>query len=493
MFVRGLPSDNFFRTSFTFSNVETKNRILSDKLGIEKYERIIVKNISEMKEYLGEVNRLVETSLSLEAISIKEIRITSYFHRYEELVWMKDVYQIIKTSLFEKIKHNKYSAGKKLVGITLPETFISEVLNFEKMEQYLNQFKIYMILLTIEGGLYNLDREGKVFKILQTYFNNKQKRFYEMLVQKYVYDFYVSVFYDSFGDIDNETIEIVSRFKKLYNNPLYQTNYEFPVNSADTELFIKEADRYYDDLDEKNEEEIIKRIRELSQSFIERMTTPLLMDVQHDILFDMAIEDKIYDEFCKKNGEPEEIFEDFFQQSLYIRLTKQPKMQILKFAEDDLFVDAYYADFEGSESLFWDKKHILYQKNQVQKEYLDIMINIKVVNTRSTVYIGNQYEKYCEKWLLQNGYSDTKRVGKRGNKGIDVLALAPDGSKVGIQCKYLTSGTVRSQDVRLLYSAKEYYDIEKYLMIANRSVAKDAISDMEKLGVVAIILPLTLV
>ncbi len=66
------------------------------------------------------------------------------------------------------------------------------------------------------------------------------------------------------------------------------------------------------------------------------------------------------------------------------------------------------------------------------------------------------YEEIVAEHLRAQGYRKVTTTRKSGDFGADVLAIAPNGDKVCIQCKRY-SGSVGPKAVQEIYAAKKYY------------------------------------
>ncbi len=439
-------------------------------------------------------NTLLESSLSIEDVDNIKYTITNYFYTSDEEKWMKDIYKIITTSSISNVKRHKNYKGK-LVGITLPRPFISEVLSFRNLNDYLNQFKLFMILLFIEKDGYYPDENNKIFLALRRYYHDKQKIINSILIQEYVYHHLVMYGYISSSDhmdahlfLDPNSIEnLIIKIKRLYNNDIKQSSYAFPIISSDIESFIEQAEAIYDDLDDGDEVVIFEKIKTITLDFIYKMIKPL-SDINIDYIFDMVRERSLYLEYLKKSGLEPYKFNDFFMDELYIKLTRQPKMSFLNYICDHS-IDLYFKEHEVNTNFKWQDSNEIYQFNTLQIDYLNHMRKFKNVNKNSSKFKGDEYEKFCELWLQKNGYTYTKIIGQKGDKGIDIKAVNPEGKKVGIQCKYKAKGIISSADIRILHVSKEYHDIEEGLLIANCSISREALKDMEKFKITAFFLP----
>lgn len=76
--------------------------------------------------------------------------------------------------------------------------------------------------------------------------------------------------------------------------------------------------------------------------------------------------------------------------------------------------------------------------------------------------------------LRKLGYSKIHLTPKVGDYGIDVLALSPNGKKVGFQCKRYKNN-VDNKAVQEAYSGKTYYQLEDVYVVTNSHYTQQAI------------------
>jgi len=412
-------------------------------------------------------------------------------------IWMKDIYKVVTTLKPQKPifhKENKFD----LVGISLPQYFISEVLNFPSKEKYLNQFKLYFSIGIIEKNItYEGERDNSKYPItgkLIDFFSNKKKLIYEALIQKYLFRFL-----DYYDDDNNcyigtycELDRFIDEMKNIYNNPLDGTKYSFPISDTDIEDFKKSIDEINDIFEDiKAEEEYFKQIKTKTLEFVYRMIKPIT-NMNIDYIFDMALDYPVqFMSFYKQSEVPIVEFNEFFIDELYEKIAKQPRMSLFQndYPAYCPNIVLYFSNLSNGLNFKWQKENIKHELKRRNIEYIEYFRNKKKTNIRSPKYIGDQYEIYCQKWLRAQGYSKVDIIGGRGDKGLDIIAINVKGEKVGVQCKYKESGTVSSKDIRLLEVSKKYYeDIHELIIFANCPLTCDAIKDMTKLNIVGVTL-----
>lgn len=411
-------------------------------------------------------------------------------------IWMRDVYDVVTTTKPKQpTPYKEYEFD--LVGITLPKYFISEVLNFESKEKYLNQFKLYFILGIIEENIdYAGQRENRKYPItgkLMEFFSKKKKLIYEALIQQYLFRFLdycddKKNCHYSIADLDTFICDI----KNIYNNSLDGTNYSFPISDTDIEDFrssIYEIEDIYDD--NQTDQEYIEQVKNKTIEFIYRLIKPIT-DINIDYIFEMALDyPNQFMTFYEQSNMPIWTYNEFFIDELYEKITKQPRMSLFQDAHpmDYTNIVLYFSNTSSKLNFKWQEKNIKYEPKRGNIEYIEYFKKKKKTNVKSSKYIGDKYEKYCQQWLRVQGCSEVKIIGGRGDKGLDIIAINVKGEKVGVQCKYKESGIVRSQDIRLLDGSKKFYErIDQLMIFSNCPLSRDAIEDMAKLNIVGVTL-----
>lgn len=423
----------------------------------------------------------------------KKYFLTCRPHDSDREIWMRDVYDVVNTSKLKKpIFYKDYDFD--IVGIVLPKYFISEVLNFVSREQYLNQFKLYFILGIIEEDIsYVGERENRKYPItgkLIEFFAKKKKLIYDALIQQYLFRFL------DFYDDEKNSLYFISNLdtficdiKKVYNNPLDGTNYSFPISDTDVEVFIGVIEGIYDN-NEINYE-YLEQVKSKTIEFVYRLIKPIT-DINIDHIFEMALDyPNKYMTFYEQSNMPIWAYNEFFIDELYEKITKQPRMVLFQNMHPTDYPDIvlYFSNSSGKSNFKWQEENIKYEPKRGNIEYIEYFKNKKKINVRSSKYIGDRYEGFCQQWLKREGYSEVKIIGGRGDKGLDIIAINVKSEKVGVQCKYKESGTVTSQDIRLLDASKKFYEgIDQLMIFSNCPLSRDAIEDMMKLNIIGVTL-----
>lgn len=79
---------------------------------------------------------------------------------------------------------------------------------------------------------------------------------------------------------------------------------------------------------------------------------------------------------------------------------------------------------------------------------------------------GLEYEKLVAKKLSTEGYSNVRVTPGSGDHGADILAVAPNGESIAIQCKKYSS-SVGQRAVQEAVAAKDYYKCHRAMVITN--------------------------
>jgi restriction system protein len=96
---------------------------------------------------------------------------------------------------------------------------------------------------------------------------------------------------------------------------------------------------------------------------------------------------------------------------------------------------------------------------------------------------GAQFERYCAMLLETRGYRQIKIIGRGGDGGIDILAVAPDGARVAVQCKRwkmpVGPGVVRE----LIGSLTSGYQQHAGILMTSSRVTDDARNEAGSNGI----------
>lgn len=95
---------------------------------------------------------------------------------------------------------------------------------------------------------------------------------------------------------------------------------------------------------------------------------------------------------------------------------------------------------------------------------------------------GQEFERFCAKLLLKNGYEDVSLTKTSGDQGIDIIAYR-DGIKYGIQCKCYSSD-IGNSAVQEVFAGKSYYKCNVGIVLTNQHFSASAIQLAENNGVV---------
>lgn len=87
---------------------------------------------------------------------------------------------------------------------------------------------------------------------------------------------------------------------------------------------------------------------------------------------------------------------------------------------------------------------------------------------------GTEFEVFMKKLLDVNGYTDTQRIGKKGDQGGDILTHYND-EKIIIQAKnYSISRKVTNKAVQEVLGAIRYYNADKGIVVTNSFFTQSA-------------------
>lgn len=85
---------------------------------------------------------------------------------------------------------------------------------------------------------------------------------------------------------------------------------------------------------------------------------------------------------------------------------------------------------------------------------------------------GQEYEKFCARWLAKHGYHDVSLTRATGDQGIDILAFR-HGKQYGFQCKYYDR-PVGNEAVQQAYAGAAFYDCDIPAVITNSTFTRAA-------------------
>lgn len=95
---------------------------------------------------------------------------------------------------------------------------------------------------------------------------------------------------------------------------------------------------------------------------------------------------------------------------------------------------------------------------------------------------GELYERYCARFLEENGYEDVEITKRSRDYGIDILAVK-DGVTFGIQCKSYDA-PVGISAVQQAYAGKDYYDRMVGVVMTNSTYTEPAKEMAHKLKII---------
>jgi len=95
---------------------------------------------------------------------------------------------------------------------------------------------------------------------------------------------------------------------------------------------------------------------------------------------------------------------------------------------------------------------------------------------------GHEFERFCVKLLLQNGFDMAKKTAGSGDFGVDILA-EKDGITYAIQCKCLAKD-VGNTAVQEIFSGREYHKSHIGAVLTNRYFTKAAKNTAKRTGII---------
>ncbi len=95
---------------------------------------------------------------------------------------------------------------------------------------------------------------------------------------------------------------------------------------------------------------------------------------------------------------------------------------------------------------------------------------------------GIQFEKFCKKLLIKNGYENISMTAISGDQGVDIIAYR-DRVKYGIQCKCYSSN-VGNSAIQEIYAGKTFYKCHVGIVMTNQKFTQSAIELAESNGII---------
>lgn len=114
--------------------------------------------------------------------------------------------------------------------------------------------------------------------------------------------------------------------------------------------------------------------------------------------------------------------------------------------------------------------------------YVDEKSSVEIALSETDRMAGEEFELFCQKVLIANGFSDVNTTKATGDYGIDLLA-EKDNITYAIQCKCYSS-TVGNKAVQEAYSGKSYYNRMVACVLTNNFFTQSAIDTAKANNVV---------
>lgn len=121
----------------------------------------------------------------------------------------------------------------------------------------------------------------------------------------------------------------------------------------------------------------------------------------------------------------------------------------------------------------------------VQVEHHPILPDVDMLRNYELMSVdlmdGADFEKWCAKALIKQGFFMVTQTGKTGDHGVDITAMK-DGIKYAIQCKRY-SHPLGNTPVQEVYAGKNMYDCQIGVVMTNQTFTEGAIQLASKTGV----------
>ena len=121
----------------------------------------------------------------------------------------------------------------------------------------------------------------------------------------------------------------------------------------------------------------------------------------------------------------------------------------------------------------------------IVREYYPIFLAKLISPTKNNISIdymsGEEFENFCAKLLISNGYKNVKTTKASGDHGIDILAIKDD-ELYAIQCKCYQKN-VGNSAVQEAYTGRELYNANYPVVMTNRYFSPQAQAEAKRLGV----------
>jgi restriction system protein len=96
---------------------------------------------------------------------------------------------------------------------------------------------------------------------------------------------------------------------------------------------------------------------------------------------------------------------------------------------------------------------------------------IQKYNEYSEKFTGLEFEYYCEKQLITNGWS-VSRTKITGDQGIDLI-IKRNNRSIGVQCKKY-SKPVNNKSVQEVVAGMKFYNLEEGIVVSNNIYTNSA-------------------
>lgn len=121
----------------------------------------------------------------------------------------------------------------------------------------------------------------------------------------------------------------------------------------------------------------------------------------------------------------------------------------------------------------------------VQVEHHPILPDVEMLRNYELMTVdlmnGSDFETWCAKALIRQGFFMVTQTGKTGDHGVDITAMK-DGIKYAIQCKRY-SHPLGNTPIQEVYAGKNMYDCQIGVVMTNQTFTEGAIQLASKTGV----------
>lgn len=125
---------------------------------------------------------------------------------------------------------------------------------------------------------------------------------------------------------------------------------------------------------------------------------------------------------------------------------------------------------------------IVYLDNEREGRTRTAKVQRTIRNEQHIAMTGEQYEQYVASRLSAMGYRQIQMTKASGDHGADIIAIAPDGVRCAVQCKYY-SKPVGNKAVQEALSGAVFYGCTRAIVATNNSYTRQAQEDAARLGV----------